>query len=491
MYFGRDGVVSACCYTRSAKMGRYPDQSIEEIWTGAEANSMRAAMRRNELPGGCDLCADQFYARNFKGFLARQYDDNARLPEAPGWLDRVRSVLRPQRIKRYPTRLDFELSNKCNLECVMCSGFFSSSIRANRDNLPPLPQYYDKAFVEQLLPFLPHLTHAKFLGGEPFLIDLYYSIWDNLIKVNPGCSVSITTNGTVYTDKVKRVLEMLNCEIIVSLDSVTKSTYESIRRNATLERTLDNVEKFAAINRLKKAKGLTIAICPMASNYREIPELMTFAGERGIRVFFNTLVYPATQSIKALPQAEQREVLEVFRSAIPEPRTEIEKANREAIESFCRQIQYWINDDPSAEPPALDEKYAALLARYSKSGYLTLVLSDLAGRSAPNVVHLIEVQEPDPVVALKGYMSALWEAAGLLQAEGQLQGMSFDTEKLTGWLEHIQNTVEPERARSMFSELRRFPREMLRFAGSCSGAQLIELLESHHPRQSGTAPKNQ
>jgi hypothetical protein len=41
-----------------------------------------------------------------------------------------------------------------------------------------------------------------FLGGEPFLIEL-----------NPDCNVSITTNGTVFTEKVKRVLQKLNCQI--------------------------------------------------------------------------------------------------------------------------------------------------------------------------------------------------------------------------------------------------------------------------------------
>ncbi len=34
MYFGRDGLVSACCYSRSNPMGSYPGQSIEDIWFG-------------------------------------------------------------------------------------------------------------------------------------------------------------------------------------------------------------------------------------------------------------------------------------------------------------------------------------------------------------------------------------------------------------------------------------------------------------------------
>ena len=275
MYFGRDGLVSACCYSRMAPLGRYPEQSIESIWTGAQASAMRAALRNNELPAGCNLCADELYAGNYSGLLASGFDALARPLPASGPIAQLKALVQPGKAKRYPVQLEFELSNTCNLECAMCSGFWSSTIRAKRENLPPLPQFYDSAFVEQLVPFLPHLKRAKFLGGEPFLIDIYYEIWERLIELNPNCDVSITTNGTVYTSKVKRILEKLNCRITVSLDSVNSTTYGLIRKNAKLERTLNHLEAFCEINRLKK-KGLTIAVCPLISNCREIPEIVSF-----------------------------------------------------------------------------------------------------------------------------------------------------------------------------------------------------------------------
>ena len=417
MYFGRDGWVSACCYSRSSPLGRYPDQSIEEIWLGAQAKSMRATMRRNEFPSGCDLCADQFYARNFSGFQAQQFDANARPLRAWGLLSSSR---------RHPVRLEFELSNKCNLECVMCSGFFSSSIRANRERLPPLSQVYDEAFVKQLVPFLPHLTHAKFLGGEPFLVDLYYDIWDHLIETNPTCVVSITTNGTVYTRKVKRVMEKLNCEVIVSLDSVTKATYESIRRNASLESTLRNLDAFSAINRLKR-KSLTLAVCPMTTNCREIPGLISFANQRGMRIFFNTVVFPADQSIKALPLAAQREILELYVNFNPQPHTEAESANGEALRGLCRQIEFWMKEEPSTTRPQLETLCAELLASGAESVSIACVLSDLAG----NTVRAAGSRnETDPMHEVKGYYRAIWSVGGMLQASGMLANLRFDQDTI-------------------------------------------------------------
>jgi MoaA/NifB/PqqE/SkfB family radical SAM enzyme len=473
MYFGRDGLVSSCCYSRPNPLGRYPDQSIEEIWNGAQVTSMRAAMRRNELPGGCELCFDQFYARNFTGFLARQFDANARPLPSPGLLSRATKFFRPGEAKRYPVRLEFELSNKCNLECSMCSGFFSSRIRSNRENLPALPQMYDETFVAQLVPFLPHLTNAKFLGGEPFLVDLYYEIWEHLMELNPACEVSITTNGTVYTDKVKRVLEKLNCEIIVSLDSVTKTTYETIRKNATLERTLDNLESFSAINR-RKNKSLSLAICPMASNCREIPGLVTFANERGMKVFFNTVIFPASHSIKALPLAEQREILDLYSNFNPTPRTAIEIANREDLEGVCRQIKYWMREDPSV-------LCAELLAARKEFDSVARLLSDLAGSNLEKGGEaLVQIEGTDPVHELMGYVQAIWEVGGMLQSSGLLKDLNFDRDALQVFLRHIDCNVGPEQAREVYRGMRRDPNEILRFSGKVTAPKLMEIIESHH-----------
>jgi hypothetical protein len=359
----------------------------------------------------------------------------------------------------------------------MCSGFHSSSIRANRENLPPLPQVYDRAFVQQLLPFLPHLTNAKFLGGEPFLVDLYYEIWDRLMEINPKCVVSITTNGTVFTEKVKRVLENLNCEVVVSLDSVTKATYESIRRNASLERTLSNLQAFSDINRLKR-KSLTLVVCPMTSNCREIPGLVAFANERGMRIFFNTVVFPAAHSIMTLPLDVQRELVDLYANSNPHPHTEIESANRQAVEGLCRQIKFWMNEEPSTARPELEERCAQLLASRGESGSVASVLSDLAGGNVGSGAGIVHIEGADPVHELKDYYRALWAVGGLLQSSGLLADLRFDQDDLQVFLRYLDHSMSPRKARRIQFEARRFSKQTLRYCGTFSAERLIELLDA-------------
>ena len=113
-----------------------------------------------------------------------------------------------------------------NLECIMCYGNFSSSIRKNREKLPSTPTVYDEKFLESLDPIIPDLKYVKFLGGEPFLINIYYEVWERIIECNPNCLIDVQTNGTILNDRVKDILERGNFRIGVSLDSLKKETYE-------------------------------------------------------------------------------------------------------------------------------------------------------------------------------------------------------------------------------------------------------------------------
>lgn len=57
---------------------------------------------------------------------------------------------------------------------------------------------YNDAFVEQLEEFIPHLKELRFNGGEPFLINAVFRIFEKVEKLNPKLKIVIATNGTVW-----------------------------------------------------------------------------------------------------------------------------------------------------------------------------------------------------------------------------------------------------------------------------------------------------
>lgn len=303
--FEQNGNVRACCYNSLHILGKWPEQSIQQIWEGAKANELRQYIRNNDFGGGCDICGKMLEAGNYQGVRARYYDEFAVTPLSSP-IEFIKSKIEKKVV--YPKVMEFELSNQCNLECVMCNGYFSSSIRKNREKLPAIHSPYTKEFVDQLEPFIPHLTDAKFLGGEPFMIDIYLDIWERMLKRNPNIRIHITTNGTFLNNRIKELLEGLRAGIILSVDSITKDTYQKIRVNGNYEKVMENMEYFVAYTRRKKT-FISMAACPIIYNWKELPQMLDFCIEKNIALYFNAVFYPVELSLREQPIALLKEII--------------------------------------------------------------------------------------------------------------------------------------------------------------------------------------
>lgn len=330
MNFEQNGNATACCYNRTHVLGTYPQNTIEEMWFGREADKLRGYMKRNVLPRGCELCQMQFESRNFGGLRAQAFDSMA---------DKTYHE-KEGRLISMPKMMEFEISNLCNLECEMCNGYFSSLIRKNRENLPPLENPYDESFVKQLEPFIPYLSEAKFLGGEPFLVKTYYQIWDLLIQLNPDVQISITTNGTILNNRVMDALEKLKVNIIISVDSLERENYERIRINARFDRVMDHYQYFRDYVK-RKHTSLTFAVCPMQQNWKEMPLFLEFCNERGVYLFFNTVTYPEHVALQTMKRGELEKVVEFLESVELKKPTSLHAHNNSNYCDLVRQVSYY------------------------------------------------------------------------------------------------------------------------------------------------------
>lgn len=256
---------------------------------------MRNAIKRNDLSYRCNTCKKNLENRNFVNVLARAYDNNYPLSD-------------------YPSIMEFELDNTCNLECTMCTGLLSSSIRKNREKLPPLKSPYGDKFVQELREFIPHLYEARFNGGEPFLIRTYFKIWDAILEINPAVKITIATNGTVLNERVKDYLSRGNFHLNISIDGLTKETYNQIRVNSNIDTVLSNFfyfKKFCQANN----RTLCVMINPMRQNWWEMPDFVNFCNEHGVNLWFNTIERPLDQALWNLPSAELEKIYHTLSEA--------------------------------------------------------------------------------------------------------------------------------------------------------------------------------
>jgi MoaA/NifB/PqqE/SkfB family radical SAM enzyme len=324
--FEQNGNATVCCYNRTHVLGTYPDVSVSDMWFGGKADELREAIQALDFSKGCELCLVQLQSRNFAGTRMLQFDHLATNPRAAG--------------REYPRLMEFEITNVCNLECVMCNGYYSSLIRRNRERLPPLKSPYDTGFVDQLEPFLPHLIEAKFLGGEPFLIQRYWEIWERFLEVNPAVTIPVTTNGTMLSDRVLSILKALDFRIVLSIDSLVRETYEAIRQNAEYDVVMRHLRYFLDYMHAK-GEPLWTAVCPMRQNWSEMPGMLEFCNEQDARLIFNTVLYPESCSLRSLSTAELDDVLACYRAVPQRTETVWQRQNRDAWFDLIHQLEQW------------------------------------------------------------------------------------------------------------------------------------------------------
>lgn len=291
MSFNTDGTVSVCCMSRHQPIGNVATDRLHDIWRGPRMEVFRKALAKDAFPRGCEQCRWELEMGNTANNPLRPFDKVAIEPSM-----------------QWPTRLEFAMSNLCNLGCIHCFDTLSSVVRA-RQGKPPMPKAYGEEFFADLREFLPHLQTASFVGGEPFLQPECFRVWDMLIEMGLRPSIAVTTNGTVWNDRVVRVLDSLPYHVNLSMDSITPRSLERIRVNAKAETVLRNVERFCEHRRSVLGRPprddenlIALNFVLMKRNWRDLAAGFVFAEEHQCGIWVTPLVEPAHLSVFGLSQ---------------------------------------------------------------------------------------------------------------------------------------------------------------------------------------------
>lgn len=321
LYFQADGTAAPCWLYFPWKPPKWsPERSIADIWHGPELAKVRAALADDRFIGRCSECQVDIEAGREP--LAAAYDND-----------------RP--IGAWPTMLELELSNLCNLECVMCNGKLSSRIRKHREHLEPLAVPYDETFIDQVTEVLPHLHELRINGGEPLLQPLVHRLGERVAEHRPDLRITIATNGTVMNGKVRRLMERCTLHFNISIDSLIAERYEAIRVRASFATLMENVEEIHEYCRAND-RTLCIMVNPMRDNWEEMPEFVRWCNERDLPVWFNTIREPQHLALHSLARSQLDEIVDAWQAArFPEPRTAMEQRNAMIFQQLLHQAETW------------------------------------------------------------------------------------------------------------------------------------------------------
>jgi len=317
----QQGKLKICCHNYTYILGIYSENNIDEIWFGENRKKIISQFLNSEIPPSCLNCINS-------GLNIASPDSKVS--------DSVKNT--SIRFDQYPAQIEFLLDNTCNLNCIMCSPNNSSASSAQATLFKKV--FFDDEFIYQLKPFLKNTEFFVFSGGEPFLIPIYSKIWDVIHTDNPGASIYIQTNATILNEQIKQKIKYYKMDIGVSIDSISKELYETIRRNAHFETTFENLDYFIQHTR-SLGKRLSLTATPMTLNAHEIPQIVEFCNTKDIKFSLSILEEPLDLAIWALSSAEINKLVVEYKAFHFTSNTNcsVFKENIQSFQNFLELIE--------------------------------------------------------------------------------------------------------------------------------------------------------
>lgn len=145
---------------------------------------------------------------------------------------------RPEECASYPSFMTIGNTHKCNLTCQMC---FKQLDDFENMSLPDMGFQRYEALAHEVF---PHMRRVAFtVSGDPFLSHSLFEELDLLTTY--GVRGSMTTNGMPLARKglFEHLMPCLET-LVISFDGADEPVFNSIRRGASFERVVKNIQRF-------------------------------------------------------------------------------------------------------------------------------------------------------------------------------------------------------------------------------------------------------
>jgi len=177
------------------------------------------------------------------------------------------------KLNSYPRRLVLELTNACNLNCIMCG----------RDGGDFKYNFLDIQCLYKLESILNYVEEVTLFGwGEPTIHPKFKDILEFLNK-HPVKKYFVT-NGTTLA-KIKEYLFDYKVDIMaVSLDGATAKTNNMIRKNSNFNQIVSDLKSIVLQKKQEKINYpyINFVFTLMKKNLRELPNMVNLAHSIGL-----------------------------------------------------------------------------------------------------------------------------------------------------------------------------------------------------------------
>lgn len=198
-----------------------------------------------------------------------------------------------------PLSLCWQVTKRCNYNCPFCL--------SGEQDADELPLTKMKEIVDILVD--ANLVRIDFTGGEPFLRADFLDILS--YAAERGIETLVTSNGSIWSEKIAEVLLATNTLLLISLDGNAK-THNKSRGEGAWERAVESIKRYGAA-------GVPIRVNYLIrrDNLDQIDYIYDLVKGLGVERLFYILIAPQGKAYQndelLLSDEERRYYLELIR----------------------------------------------------------------------------------------------------------------------------------------------------------------------------------
>jgi MoaA/NifB/PqqE/SkfB family radical SAM enzyme len=294
-----NGNIHLCCTSIETSQYNIKTSNIKDWWKSLD--NIRSAMLSGEPVDACRMC----YEQENHGLVSLRQSNNKRFKIiSEKYADKI--VNNYYKDLELPIDYELQITNICNLKCIMCNEFDSSAILTeNRilkiSNIDQSQYSWRNEEIEKVLALLQN-TNTKSVtlrGGEPFLIPQIKQAMYDVISSGRSTKIDlrIDTNCTTFdSDWIDILDKFKSVWIICSIDAVDDRA-EFIRYGSNWKEIYENVKL------MKTIKNVTITVNSVVQNISlmGLPELIEWCKQNELYIKLTPISDPKFLSIGVLP----------------------------------------------------------------------------------------------------------------------------------------------------------------------------------------------
>jgi radical SAM protein with 4Fe4S-binding SPASM domain len=312
VFLETDGSMSTCCAIKSQKKYNFKKHTFKDFWDSDDRKTLVKSFLEGKQPKECSKC---WYDEE-RGFKSERQFANWKYGVIGNKSPAKYLELLEKNDIDHPEDYNLNITNLCNLKCYMCTGWYSSKLlvenndlgiqRLNQDDYDLGNDKLDE-MIEQIVK--NDVRSITLQGGEPLINPKIINLLEKL-STKPAAKkikVWITTNGTKCTDKICNILgKFLEVKIIFSIDGVGRVN-DYLRFPSKFDDIKSNLIKYK-----KKLKDATYMITFTVQNINllGVKDIIDFACANSVHLKIGILDKPTYLHYDVLPITTKKKALE-------------------------------------------------------------------------------------------------------------------------------------------------------------------------------------